>query len=339
MPSGTVSPGLRLAIVGASSLKGKELKEVLKQRLFPVSKLALLDDNEAVGQLTEFEGEPALVQSVDADTFTQSDLVFLASTRGAFTREQWPRAAAGTAALVDLTHALLDVPEAVPRVPFLEEALPHRASSDRRWFIAPHAAAVVLLTLLIRLSAAFRLRQMVANIFEPVSERGAAGLEELKEQTVRLLSFQEFPRTVFDAQVAFNLLPRYGTASRARLEESEDTIRREVERCAPAFAERLALQVIQAPIFHSHCLSVLVEFEGRVELSAVEQALQGRPLVVVPQDEAPATVVDVAGREDIVVGPVLRDRNRPAAVWLWAVADNLRLAASTAVEIAEKVVA
>ena len=328
-----------MAIVGASSLKGKELKEVLEERLFPVSKLALLDDNEAVGQLTDYEGEPALVRSLDPDTFTQSDVVFLASTSGAFTRAQWAHAAAGTAALVDLTHALLDVPEAVPRVPFLEEVLPQAPSSERRWFIAPHAAAIVLLTLLARLSVAFRVRQVVANIFEPVSERGVAGLEELKEQTVRILSFQDFPRAVFDAQVAFNLLPRYGAASQARLEESEDTIRREIARCAPAFAERLALRVVQAPIFHSHCLSVLVEFEGRVELSAVGQALRGRCLAVVSPDEAPATVVDVAGREDIVVGPVLRDRNRPAAVWLWAVADNLRLTASTAVEIAETIVA
>ena len=70
------SSGLRVAIIGAASLKGKELKEVLEERLFPVKKLALLDDNEALGQLSEFEGEPTFVQEVDAETFTDNDLVF-----------------------------------------------------------------------------------------------------------------------------------------------------------------------------------------------------------------------------------------------------------------------
>ncbi|MGH9779663.1 MAG: aspartate-semialdehyde dehydrogenase, partial [Candidatus Acidiferrales bacterium] len=69
------STGLRVAIVGATSLRGKEVKEVLAERLFPVKKLSLLDDDEALGQLTEFQGEPALVAPIDADTFRENDLV------------------------------------------------------------------------------------------------------------------------------------------------------------------------------------------------------------------------------------------------------------------------
>jgi len=55
--------------------------------------------------------------------------------------------------------------------------------------------------------------------------------------------------------------------------------------------------------------------------------------------QVPAAPVDVAGRDDIVVGPVLRDQKRPAAFWLWTVVDNLRLTARTAVDIAETLAA
>lgn len=327
------STGLRVAIVGGASLKGKELKEVLEERLFPVKKLTLVDDDEALGQLTEFEGEPTFVQPISPDIFAESDLVFFASTSAAFTRAHWREAASGPAALIDLSHALLEVPEAAVRLPFLE-ANPAPASR-RRWYLVPHAAAIALLVLLTRLNATGRLRQVVANVFEPVSERGASGLDELQEQTVNLLSFKEFPREVFDAQVAFNLLARYGAESPARLEEVEDTIRREVERCAPALADRLALCVLQAPVFHAHCLSVLAELESPLEVSAVEEALRGERVTVLRHDEAPAAPVEVAGRDDIVVGPVRRDAKRPAAFWLWTVVDNLRLTARTAVDIAE----
>jgi aspartate-semialdehyde dehydrogenase len=41
----------RVAIVGAATLKGKELKEVLEDRNFPAVDIRLLDDNESLGQL------------------------------------------------------------------------------------------------------------------------------------------------------------------------------------------------------------------------------------------------------------------------------------------------
>ena len=41
----------RVAIVGASTLKGKELKEVLEDSNFPAVDVKLLDDEESLGQL------------------------------------------------------------------------------------------------------------------------------------------------------------------------------------------------------------------------------------------------------------------------------------------------
>jgi len=327
--------GLGIAIMGAASLKGKELKEALEERAFPVRELRLLDDDEALGQLTDFDGEPTFLQSISAETFAGYDLLFFASTAGSFARTHWPQASASRATVIDLSHALLDVPEAVVRVPFLEKELAGDRLPGGRWYVVPHPVAIVLLTLWARLRASFRVRELVANVFEPASERGAAGMDELREQTVGLLSFQKFPQTVFDAQVAFNLLVRYGAGSRARLEETENIVRREVERCAPDLAGRLALRIIQAPVFHGHCLSVLVELEEAAEVASVESALQGEKVAVVAQDEAPPAAAEVAGRDEIVVGPVVRDHARASGFWLWAVVDNLRLTAQTAVEIAE----
>jgi len=42
-------------------------------------------------------------------------------------------------------------------------------------------------------------------------------MDELHEQTVNLLAFQELPKTVFDIQVAFNLVERFGQNSNLSL--------------------------------------------------------------------------------------------------------------------------
>ena len=330
-----VQKGYRVAIVGAASLRGKELKEVLEASAWPVAKLTLFDDSEALGQLTHYEGEPTFVQSIAPDTFQAGDVVFFASTTPDFTRTHWHTAAVANATLVDMTHALLEEPGAAVCIPFLE-LLPGKSKSKTRWFLSPHPAVIVLLALLLPLEQRFRLLRAVGNVFEPVSERGASGIDELQGQTVRLLSFQELPRTVFDAQVAFNLLTRYGERSHTRLEEVENFVVRELERCAPELATRIALRLLQAPIFHGLCVSVLVELGEAVEISRVEGALASSRVRVLCQDEPAPAAIDSAGRDEILVGPVVRDRSSASAFWLWAAVDNLRLAARNAVEIAER---
>ena len=40
----------RVAIVGAATLRGRDLKEVLEEKNFPAKENALLDDEETLGQ-------------------------------------------------------------------------------------------------------------------------------------------------------------------------------------------------------------------------------------------------------------------------------------------------
>ena len=81
-----------------------------------------------------------------------------------------------------------------------------------------HPAAIVLAAFLRRLHSRFPLARAVAHIFEPASERGRAGINELQQQTVDLLSFRPPQKRVFDAQVSFNLLAAYGEEAAVALE-------------------------------------------------------------------------------------------------------------------------
>ena len=50
----------RVAIVGAGTLKGKEVAEVLSDRNFPSLDIKLLDDDESLGQLETVRDEDSL---------------------------------------------------------------------------------------------------------------------------------------------------------------------------------------------------------------------------------------------------------------------------------------
>ncbi len=71
----------RVAIVGASSLRGKEVKLVLEDRNFPAGEIILLDEPVLAGTLTEAGGEPTFIRALDEDSFEKRGLRFLRRQR------------------------------------------------------------------------------------------------------------------------------------------------------------------------------------------------------------------------------------------------------------------
>ncbi len=55
---------VRVAIAGAASLRGKELKQCLEDSNIPTSEIRLLDEEMVAGTLTEAGGEPAVIDSL-----------------------------------------------------------------------------------------------------------------------------------------------------------------------------------------------------------------------------------------------------------------------------------
>ena len=56
----------RIAIVGAASLRGKELNDVLGESSFASADFALMDDEEAIGKLESVGDEVTFIQPITA---------------------------------------------------------------------------------------------------------------------------------------------------------------------------------------------------------------------------------------------------------------------------------
>lgn len=330
----------RVAIVGGATLKGKELKEVLEERSFPAVNIRLLDDNESLGQLDRVQDEISFVQPVTPDQLGNVDFTFFASDE-AFTRANWKLARQAGSAVVDLSYALENEPSAPISAPWIERELGRQAqlNLDSSVVMIAHPAAVALALLLLRAQKAGAIRKAVATVFEPVSERGRRGMDELHEQTVNLLSFQQMPTDVFDSQVAFNMIGRYGPASAPALEAIERRIVSHLRKLLGGAAPVPALTLLQAPVFHAHTFAMYLEMEKAVSAGELAQAMAGEHVQIsrAPAD-APSNV-NVAGKDDILVA-LRRDASEEnAGVWIWAAVDNLRLAAITAVDCANALAA
>lgn len=345
MPSGR-SNHHRVAIVGASSLRGKELKQVLEDRHFPASDIVLLDEGVLTGTLTEAGGEPTFIRALDAESFEGARIAFFAGTSHD-AEQSWRAAHESGATVIDLTGALAapgHAGAASAWIPSLSSVLPPltatRGNGGRGLtaFSAPSTPVILACTLAAGLKTFQPLRSSVL-LFPPVSEHDQAGVEELENQTARLLSFQEIAKPVFEAQVAFNLLAGYGPGAKPCLGNMRAAVAREVTAYLAGRAPVPAIQLVQAPVFYGYAFAAYAEFASPVPAEQLHAAFATLGVrIAAPEDPSPSNV-SVAGEDEIHLARIEPDPNVSNAVWIWGVADNLRLAATNAVRIAEEIVA
>ncbi len=327
----------KIAIAGASTLLGRELKEALSESPLAAAALVLLDDDPVHGQLDQVGDEVTIVQAIDADAFERMDFTFFAGPED-LTRKHWRHALRAGSTVLDLSGALDQETGVLVRAPWLgSEAV--TADLFTPAVVPADPAALALALILERLQQAAPVRFAAATVLEPASEFGRAAMDELHQQTVNLLSFQAMPRLIYDAQVAYNLLSGLGETATIRLSAAEARIRRHYDALAGGRWPALALQVIHAPVFHGQTYSIAVELERAVDISALEEALSGEHVDLVLEDTDSPSNLAATGQNDVLVrlrpeAPGGRLTEKISRLWIWAAADNLRLHAQNAVECA-----
>ncbi len=332
----------RIAIVGAASIRGKQLNEALAESTFVASEFLLMDDQEALGQLEAVGDEITFIQPIASDSFDHIDFTFFCG-KPELTRRHWQAAQRAGSSIIDLSTGLESEPGVLVCAPWVTEAMGEAAPQGSEptlqtpAIVAAHPAAMVCALLLARMQSAGAIRHVAATVLEPASEYGRAALDELHQQTVTLLSFQTVPMALYDMQVAFNTVAAFGESAKVNLAESEASIRRHYALLSGGRLPRLSLQLVHVPVFHGHTFSIAVEFDRPVTLEQVEAALSEAHIEVIMGDVDLPGNLNSIGDDNISVRVRLDDQGaaQSRVVWLWAAIDNLELAALNAVECAQ----
>ncbi len=314
-----------ISIIGSETLLGRELREALAEAGFGRS-VQLIGAQEELA-ITEEAGEPAVITPLDEDRLKDSDVIFCAGTPES-TRKAY-QLAGERPTFIDLTYALEDLPEARLRAPMVDSL-----SIPSRVHILAHPAATAMALVLSHMPGP--VRHSVIHVFEPASERGQAGIHELQHQTTSLLSFRQLEKKVFDAQLGFAMLARYGEDAPEQLHTVEQRIERHLASLL-AVGKSIpmpSMRLIQAPVFHGYSLSFWVELETRPDVTAIEQALASSHIEVRSAEFDAPSNVGVTGQRGLVAGVIEADRNNARGIWVWVVADNFRMLVDNAMDVA-----
>jgi aspartate-semialdehyde dehydrogenase len=346
-PDGKVRPmGHRVGVVGATGMVGEVLLRILEERAFPLDELRLFASERSAGRRVPWKGQEVALEVPEEGRFRGLDLVVMAA--GSTVAREWAhRIVAEGPVVIENSSAFRqdpDVPLVIPEIN--AEAL----ESHRDLVANPNCTATAALMAVAPLHRAAGIRSMITTSFQSVTGTGRAAMQELLDQAGKAVGQVDALRgeepldlpspQVYPHPVAFNVLPQCETFPEGEATSTEEAkMQSEARKILAAPDLVVHATAVRVPVVVGHSIAVSVSLHRPMTPEAAADALASFPGVEVadrPDRAEYPTPLQVAGRDEVLVGRIRSNPAMPNGLSLWVASDNLRKgAALNNVQIAE----
>ena len=183
----------------------------------------------------------------------------------------------------------------------------------------------------------FKIKRVIVSTYQSVSGAGNAHMNELEEQSKKVLDKQKVSSKNFTKQIAFNVIPHIDTFMEDRYTKEEWKMIVETKKILdPGIS--LTATCVRVPVFVGHSESVNIEFDSEVNEKKIRECLEKAPgckVVDETKDGGYITPVESSGDFITYISRIRDDQTQKNSINMWVVSDNLlKGAALNAVQIA-----
>lgn len=324
-----------VAIVGATGAVGTEFMKLLENRDYPLKSLKLLASARSAGKELSFRGESLPVEELTHHSFKGVDLAFF-SAGGGRSKEFAPHAVDSGALVIDNSSAFrLD--ENVPLI--VPEINPEAARQHQGIIANPNCSTIQMVVALQPLHQVANIKRVIVSTYQATSGAGAAGMQELLNQVKAFNSGQPLTPEVFQAQIAFNVIPQVNDFEDNGYTKEEMKMVLETQKILSAPEMKITATCVRVPVLRSHSEAVNVETEKKLTAAEARDILTKAPGIIVKDAPEPGGYPlpwDVAETYETYVGRIREDISTENGLSFWVVADQLyKGAALNALQISE----
>ena len=327
---------IKLAVVGATGNVGREILNILDERMFPCNEVVALASRKSMGRELSYGDKTLKVK--DLETYNFSDIDIALFSAGSKISKKWGPIASSAGAIVIDNSSFWRYHDDVPLI--VPEVNPDDIKDyKKRGIIAnPNCSTSQLVVVLKPLHDFAKITRVVVSTYQSVSGAGNAAMEELFNQTKGIFVNQASEPENFTRQIAFNVIPHidifhddgYTKEEWKMLSETKKIIDKNI---------KLTATCVRVPVFVGHSEAVNIEFEKPISPEKARALLRDSPGVMLvddPEDEKYVTPIECVGDYATFVSRVRGDITVKNGLDMWVVSDNLRKgAALNAVQIAE----
>jgi len=325
---------MNIAIVGATGNVGRKLLEVIEKLNFEFSELYLIASDKSIGKKITFKNKTYSIVGLSDFDFSKVKIAFFSA--GSAIAEKWvPIAAKKTIVIDNSKHFRMDkdIPLVVPEVN--ADNLKNYANKN---IIANANCSTIQLVLALKpLHDQFKIKRVIVSTYQSVSGAGNAHMNELEEQSKKVLDKQKVSSKNFTKQIAFNIIPHIDSFMEDGYTKEEWKMTLETKKILDPNIV-LSATCVRVPVFVGHSESVNIEFNSEVNAKSVRNCLEKAPgckVVDETKDGGYITPVESSGDFITYISRIRDDQTQKNSINMWVVSDNLlKGAALNAVQIA-----
>ena len=323
---------MKLAIVGATGLVGKEILKVIQERRFFYSELILVASKKSKGKEIIVNNKKHIVIAID-ELIEQTPELALLSAGSSLSKEWAPKLAEIGCKVVDNSsfwrmcskHKLI-----------IPEINGNQINNTDLIIANPNCSTIQLLAALYPLHKAYNIKRMVVSTYQSVTGTGKKAVDQLNNEEQGIAGEMIYPHPIYR-----NALPHIDSFESNGYTKEEMKIVNETHKILDPNI-LVTATAVRIPIEGGHCESVNVSFSKDFLIEDILKILEDAPGVIVEDDidnNIYPMPIRTKGKDEVFVGRVRRDFSNPQTLNLWIVADNLRKGAATnTVQIAEYLV-
>lgn len=320
---------MKLAVVGATGLVGREIMKVLEEHCFIPETIIPVASEKSRGTHITFHGQEFSVTGHD-EAIAQRPAIAIFSAGAGTSREWAPRYAAAGITVIDNSSAWRmenDVPLIVP------EINAHLLTRETKIIANPNCSTIQLVVVLAPLHRKYGILRVVVSTYQSVTGTGSKAVRQLENERNGITGPMAYPHPI-----DLNLFPHGGDFLPSGDTSEEVKLVNETRKILSDPSIRLTGTVVRVPIVGGHSEAANIEFGTEYNLEDVFTVLGNTPGIVLRDDvknNVYPTPRESQGRDEVFVGRIRRDDSQPNSLNLFIVADNLRKGAATnAVQIA-----
>jgi len=325
---------MNIAIVGATGNVGRKLLQVIEKLNFQFSELYLIASDKSVGKKITFKNKTYSVVGLSDFDFSNVKIAFFSA--GSAIAKKWaPIAAKKTIVIDNSKHFRMDkdIPLVVPEV----NADNLKNYKNKNIIANANCSTIQLVLVLKPLHDQFKIKRVIVSTYQSVSGAGNAHMNELEEQSKKVLNKQKVSSKNFTKQIAFNVIPHIDTFMEDRYTKEEWKMTVETKKILDPNI-RISATCVRVPVFVGHSESVNIEFNSEVNAKKIRECLEKAPgckVVDEAKDGGYITPVESSGEFLTYISRIRDDNTQKNSINMWVVSDNLlKGAALNAVQIA-----
>lgn len=293
---------VKVGIMGATGAVGREIIAVLKDRNFPVGTLRVFASSRSAGKQMDTPYGHLTIENSDECDYSELDVMFFAIS-GEWSKENAKKATDEGCYVIDNSSAF----RYESNVPLIIPEINSGAIGDSKLIANPNCTTAIAAIPLYAIHKEYGLKKVIISTYQATSGAGAAGMNELMEQTKSVLEGNIAKNETFAHPIPFNIIPHIDSFQENSYTKEEMKVVWETRKIFGDEDLAISCTCVRIPTMRVHAESIVVETNKEISPNEVREILEHTNGVEVKDDiknNVYPMPMNATGKYDVEVGRI-----------------------------------